>query len=357
MGAGLRGTLASLPDRELVLAFQAGEDDAFDHLYQRHRTRVTRICRRMLGNLNDAEEASQETFLRAFEALHRFNGRFQVGPWFARIATNVCVDHLRSRGRAHLVSLPADGDELRIEEGPESLIASRDPRIRRAIRDIQPTHARALVMRTLEGLSHREIGERMEMRPGQVKALLHRARRSLRRAWDKAQGWALAPVIGMRMAASRGSANAHRAGGGLAGQAGDAAPAIGAKVAVAVVAATLTGLPATEPAYEPEPAPRVSSVREVPERTKPRAPGHTSQRTRTPAGDRSPVESRGADEVSGDDRAAERRKTPAAAAHFSDPPAHRSARGSGEDALSLDTSEPPSAVDDALESADKLLGS
>jgi RNA polymerase sigma-70 factor, ECF subfamily len=100
MGAGPSGTLASLPDRELVLAFQAGEDDAFDHLYQRHRARVTRICRRMLGNLNDAEEASQETFLKAFGALHRFNGRYQVGPWLARIATNVCVDHLRSRGRA-----------------------------------------------------------------------------------------------------------------------------------------------------------------------------------------------------------------------------------------------------------------
>src|SRR5918999_3003934 len=155
MGAALSGTLASLPDRELVLAFQAGEDDAFDHLYQRHHARVTGVCRRMLGNVNDAEEAAQETFLRAFEALHRFNGRFQVGPWLARIATNVCVDHLRSRGRAHLVALPADGAELSIEEGPESLITRRDPRLRRAIRDLQPTHARALLMRTLEGLDRK----------------------------------------------------------------------------------------------------------------------------------------------------------------------------------------------------------
>jgi RNA polymerase sigma-70 factor, ECF subfamily len=356
MGAGPRGTLASLPDKELVLAFQAGEDEAFDHLYQRHRARVTGICRRMLGNLNDAEEAAQETFLRAFEALHRFNGRFQVGPWLARIATNVCVDHLRSRGRAHLVALPADGDELRIEEGPESLIARRDPRLRRAIRDIQPTHARALVMRALEGLSHREIGERMEMGPGQVKALLHRARRSLRRAWDKAQGLALAPVIGMRVAASRSSANAHRAGGELAGQAGDAAPVIGAKVAVAVVAATLTGMPATEPAYEPDPPPRVSSVREVPEKTRPRAPGHTARTARAPAGERSPAELRRAEEVSGNDRT-EPRRTFAAAAPLSDPRAHRSARGSGEHALPVDTSEPPSAVNEALETTGDLLGS
>jgi hypothetical protein len=148
-------------------------------------------------------------------------------------------------------------------------------------------------MRALEGLSHREIGERMEMGRGQVKALLHRARRSLRRAWDKAQGWALAPIIGMRVAASRSSANAHRAGGELAGQAGDAAPVIGAKVAVAVVAATLTGMPATEPAYEPEPAPRVSSVSEVPVKGRSRAPRSTARTARAPSGELGPRVARG----------------------------------------------------------------
>jgi RNA polymerase sigma-70 factor (ECF subfamily) len=352
MGAGLSGTLASLTDRELVLAFQAGEEDAFDQLYQRHQARVTGICRRMLGNLNDAEEASQETFLRAFEALHRFNGRFQVGPWLARIATNVCVDHLRSRGRAHLVALPADGDELKVEEGPESLIARRDPRLRRAIRDIQPTHARALVMRTLEGLSHREIGERMEMGPGQVKALLHRARRSLRRAWDKGQGWALAPVIGMRVAASRG--NAHRAGGELAGQAGEAAPAIGAKVAVAVVAATLTGLPATDRAFEPQPPPPVSSAREAPENAKPRTTRHAARTPRAPSGESSSTES---GKRPRDDLVTRPRKSFTAAATVSDPHAPRSARHPDERDVSVGTSKPPSPVDEALDATGDLVGS
>jgi hypothetical protein len=169
-------------------------------------------------------------------------------------------------------------------------------------------------------------------------------------------GWALAPVIGMRVAASRGSANAHRAGGELAGQAGDTAPVIGAKVAVVVVAATLTGLPATEPAYEPDPPPRVSSVREVSEKTKPRAPGGAAQTARAPAGERSPAKSRGAEEAPGDNRAAEPRKTFAAAAHLSNPHARRSAARPGEPALPVDTSEPPSAVDEALEGVDELLG-
>jgi RNA polymerase sigma-70 factor (ECF subfamily) len=286
MGAGPHGTLASLPDRELVLAFQAGEDTAFDHLYERHRPRVAAICHRMLGNRNDAEEATQETFLKAFEALGRFNGRFHVGSWLARIATNVCVDHLRSRGRAHLVTLPANGDELRIEEGPESLIAGRDPRIRKAIRELQPTHARALVMRTLEGLSHREIGERMAMGPSQVKALLYRARRSLRRAWDRAQGWAAAPVLAIRAAISRGSEHAHRAGAQLAVQTGEAAPVIGGKLAVAVVAASLSGLPATEPyQYEAPPARLARPAHEMPMKEKGQAARPQERSTQARAGE------------------------------------------------------------------------
>ena len=234
------------------------------------------------------------------------------------------------------------------------MIARRDPRLRRAIRDIQPTHARALVMRSLEGLSHREIGERMEMGPGQVKALLHRARRSLRRAWDKAQGWALAPVIGMRVAASRSSVNAHRAGGELAGQGGDAASVIGAKVAVAVVAASLTGLPATEPAYDPDPAPRVSIVREGPESGKLQDTRHAVRTGRAPAGEMSPAAPRVA---AGDDSDTVANKTVAATVPVSDPVARRSAGGPRKHDVTVRTSEPPSAVDEALETTGDLLGS
>jgi hypothetical protein len=210
-------------------------------------------------------------------------------------------------------------------------------------------------MRALEGLSHREIGERMELGPGQVKALLHRAMRSLRRAWDKAQGWALAPVIGMRVAASRSSANADGAGGELASQAGDAASVIGAKVAVVVVAATLTGLPATESAYEPDQAPRVSSIREVPDKTRPRAPHPAVRTARARAGEeRSPAESR---EAPRDGRATEPEESFAATASISDPNARRSGGGPREHDVPVGTSEPPSAVDEALETTGDLLGS
>ena len=82
-------------DRELVLAFQAGNEAAFDELYDRHHDRVARVCFRYMNNRPDAEEAAQEAFLKAFQALPRFNGQYQVGAWLSRIAANVCVDNLR----------------------------------------------------------------------------------------------------------------------------------------------------------------------------------------------------------------------------------------------------------------------
>src|SRR5919108_6593305 len=93
-------------DRELVLAFQAGDQDAYDEIYRRCRPVVESISRRLLKNPDDAQEASQETMLRVLQALPRFNGRYLLQAWAARIATNVCLDALRARTRS-----PENGDQ------------------------------------------------------------------------------------------------------------------------------------------------------------------------------------------------------------------------------------------------------
>ena len=201
--ANLRGMtgapgIAGRSDRELVLAFQAGDDAAFDELYRRHHERVARVCYRFMNNRPDAEEAAQEAFLKAFQALPRFNGQFQVGAWLARIAANVCVDNLRVKSRTHLVALPSDDRNSLIEHGPEEVLLGKYPEIDIAIDNIQPLHANALKMRALEGLSHIEMAGALDMTPSQVKALLHRARSSFKKAWDKAQGWLLTPILGAK---------------------------------------------------------------------------------------------------------------------------------------------------------------
>ncbi len=191
-------TTTSSSDRELVHAFQNGDAAAYDEVYRRYVGRVRRICSRILHNPQDVDEATQETFLKAYQALGRFNGQYQLGAWLARIASNICVDHVRLKVRsAHLVALTPDHESLGVEGGPEDSVVGHFPRLDAAITDIQPLHAQALKLRALGGYSHEEMAGQLAMTPGQVKALLHRARTSFKRAWDKAESLALAPVAAL----------------------------------------------------------------------------------------------------------------------------------------------------------------
>jgi RNA polymerase sigma-70 factor (ECF subfamily) len=192
-------------DRQLTLAFQAGDKDAYREIHDRYAAKVERLCRRMLGNPEDAQEAAQETFLRTYQALGRFNGRYRVGAWITRIATNVCLDHLRARARWRWEAVPAEVMEL----DPHSLDESANPeiihirraegrRIRRLLSSLSPMHRAAIVLRDFEGLSYEEIGAALEMTEGQVKALLHRARKSFKRSWNYGRLATLLPLPWLR---------------------------------------------------------------------------------------------------------------------------------------------------------------
>jgi RNA polymerase sigma-70 factor (ECF subfamily) len=245
----------AMEDRELVIAFKAGDPDAYDEMYRRYSGRVGGVCRRMLSNRDDAQEAVQETFLKAYLALPEFNGNYRLGAWLGRIASNVCVDLLRARARgANVVPLQPHAGALAIEDGPEETVIGSGPEVAQQIGELQPLHARALVMRGVEGLSHREIAGRLSMTPAQVKALLHRARRSFKRSWENAKGWALAPVALLR-AGSRQLRSATQTGSQIAGATATVSPLVAERVAASavIVAVALTGLPTssvTQPAED-----------------------------------------------------------------------------------------------------------
>lgn len=175
-------------DKELTLAFQRGEKGAYQAIYDRYHQRVLNVCRRMLGKPEDAEEAAQEAFLRVYQALYRFNGRYQLGPWVTRIATNVCLDHLRSRARKPSEATTDEVLELEIDtsdEDPEVIHLKRfeGRRVRRVLASLPPMHRAAIVLRDFEGLSYEEVAIALGISEVQVKALIHRARKSFKRAW------------------------------------------------------------------------------------------------------------------------------------------------------------------------------
>jgi RNA polymerase sigma-70 factor, ECF subfamily len=192
---------SAIDDKHLTIAFQMGERDAYDAIHARYETRVRAICTKMLADRHDAQEASQETFLRVYQALGRFNGNYQLGAWITRIATNVCLDQLRARTRRPSDPVPLEEleQEHRYLEGqidPEEVLLSHDAcrRIRAVIEELPDSHRAALLLRDFQDLSYAEIAVALGISEGKVKALLHRARRRFRQAWCSAGASALIPV-------------------------------------------------------------------------------------------------------------------------------------------------------------------
>ena len=194
-------------DKSLVLAFQSGDIDAYSDIFVKYRALSAQICYRILQDREEADEAVQETMLRVYRGLGRFNGRYQLQAWVARIATNVALDMVRARARRPQRD-PALPD---ISEDPGLIVALTEDtseavervldqeEIRTTLSSIPDHHREALVLREFEGRSHEEIGQAMGMSPQQAKALIHRAKRSFRRAWEhggERRGVAaLAPII------------------------------------------------------------------------------------------------------------------------------------------------------------------
>lgn len=189
----------------MVVAFKSGNRHAYALIYREYRPVAEAICQRILGNHDDAAEAAQETMLKVFQGLPRFNGRYLVRAWVARIATNVCLDILRKRGRRLEEVDTPEADELEkadalavraLLEDPGSLIERRDEqrRVRELLFDLPAHHRDALIMREFDGLSHEDIAAKLNMTAPQVKALLHRAKKGFKKAWDVETGRASAFV-------------------------------------------------------------------------------------------------------------------------------------------------------------------
>jgi RNA polymerase sigma-70 factor, ECF subfamily len=192
-------------ERELALAFQNGERDAYDRIHDRYAPRVLSVCRRMLGDPDDAQEAAQEAFLRVYQGLPKFNGRFRLGAWIVRIATNVCLDQLRSRNRRPSELAPLEVLDLEYsspvdDNDPELLFLrhAEGRRVRRVLDSLPPMHRAAIVLRDFEGVSYADIAETLGITECQVKALLHRARRGFKRSWTSVVASVILPTGAFR---------------------------------------------------------------------------------------------------------------------------------------------------------------
>lgn len=172
----------------LLARARQGDSDAFRVLVERHSHAVFRLAYRMTGSEEDAEDVVQETFLRAYRQLGRFQARAEFGTWLYRIAANCAVDFMRARAarrdqsRAEgLERLDADA-AASAHPGPDRLTESAEARARiaRALADLTPLERAAFTLRHHEGRSTREIAELLGIGASAAKHSVFRAVRKLR---------------------------------------------------------------------------------------------------------------------------------------------------------------------------------
>ncbi|MCR4425300.1 MAG: sigma-70 family RNA polymerase sigma factor [Firmicutes bacterium] len=162
-------------------------DAAFDTIVEKYKDRIMNLAFRMLGSRSEAEDAAQETFIRAFRAYSRFRGESSTYTWLYRIATNLCLDTIRARNRApQSESLDALGDPARGADdsggSPEESLNRRElaRAIRIALGELSPAHRAAVVLHDVEGLRYHEVARVLGCSVGTVKSRLFYGRRRLR---------------------------------------------------------------------------------------------------------------------------------------------------------------------------------
>jgi RNA polymerase sigma-70 factor (ECF subfamily) len=178
------------PDWEVLRRVAQGEVEAFGPLVERHQARLLRVCARLLHDSEEARDAAQEVFLKAFRGAASFEPGGRVFTWLYRIAVNHCLNRLRRRSLVRFLSLtPADDDEPALDPpdaGPDAeraLDAERRWRATRRQIEHLPANQRAvLVLAKFEGLSYREIAAVLSTTESAVESRLVRAMRTLVRA-------------------------------------------------------------------------------------------------------------------------------------------------------------------------------
>jgi RNA polymerase sigma-70 factor, ECF subfamily len=172
-------------DAPLVLRTRAGEEDCFAELYRRYRSEIYQVCLRRLRDPATAEDVTQDTFLRAYANLNRFDESRRMLPWLVSIATRRCID-VRRRGAKTATTDVIDlvGNDP-VEEDPtlDAVVAGEERRrLERALRRLAPRQRRALLLHALEGWSYADIAAAEGVSVSSTKSLLFHARDNLRRS-------------------------------------------------------------------------------------------------------------------------------------------------------------------------------
>jgi RNA polymerase sigma-70 factor, ECF subfamily len=174
-------------EAELIERSRKGDSTAFGVLVERYQRRVVGVAQAVVHNQDDAIELAQETFVRAYENLSKFESRSSFSTWLYRIAANLAIDFWRREGR-HVVLHGEDADseiaKLPTVTGDSFKEVSRSElsaRLKQALEELTPEHRAVILLREVEGMSYDEISDVLQCPRGTVMSRLHYARTHLRK--------------------------------------------------------------------------------------------------------------------------------------------------------------------------------
>lgn len=164
-----------------------GDDQAFGSLVEVYQKPVFSLCYRMLGNSRDAEDASQESFIRAYRYLKKYDPNRSFATWLLSIAAHYCIDRTRKR-RLLTISTDVIPTEIvadRNAPNPEKEMKQQEKEllIQNLMGNLKPTDRAAIILRYWHDYSEVEIAQALDLTVSAVKSRLYRARRSLADAW------------------------------------------------------------------------------------------------------------------------------------------------------------------------------
>ena len=177
-------------DDELVLKSQQGDVHAFDLLVERYHQRIYGLTYNMTSNREDAEDLTQEIFIKAFEALPRFKGKSSFYTWLYRIGVNKTINYRKKRNRKRALSLDAFDQDIKLDDAYHDLTAKGSPlrsislselqkKLNEALQGLSEKHRTVVVMHDMQGIPHDEIAKVVGASVGTVRSRLFYARRQM----------------------------------------------------------------------------------------------------------------------------------------------------------------------------------
>jgi len=174
-------------DHSLIRRFKEGDRASFDDLVRKYHGRIYNLCRNMLNNSRDAEDATQDSFLKSFRSIDRFDPAFPFSTWLYRIAVNTCIDYRRKPFFLSFLKISKEGEESEYDHpsglpSPEKAYESKELglQIDAGLRSLSPKLLAAIVLKEVEGLSYEEIAGVLDVSIGTVKSRIARAREELK---------------------------------------------------------------------------------------------------------------------------------------------------------------------------------